>query len=202
MVIGITGSFGVGKTTVANMFRQLGEEVIDADQVAHMIVRPRTSAYRQIIACFGKKILVGVYISRKRLAREAFSDKKKLKRLDKIMHPKILRIIKGKIKKISSKDILVIDAALLIESGLLPWIDRLVVVKSKSEIQMQRLKKIGLTVNEMKRRINAQLSQDEKVGFADFIIDNSNGRKKTKRQVREIWNKISEDVAYGALRAT
>jgi dephospho-CoA kinase len=209
MVIGITGNFGVGKTTVTNMFRRLGARVIDADRIAHTIIRPKAAAYKQIIAYFGKKILLGSYISRKRLAREVFSGGEKLKRLNKIMHPKILRIIKERIKKISDREILVIDAALLIESGLsrtlaydqvvrkyrraqdlLPWVDKLIVVKSEPKIQMQRLKRSGLTVRETERRLNTQLAQDKKIGLADFVIDNSGSRSQTQKQVRKIWNKI------------
>ena len=190
MLIGITGNFGTGKTTVANMFHRLGAELIDADQIAHMIIKPHTPAYNQIIACFGKNVLTGIYISRRRLAEIVFSDKKKLKRLNKIMHPWILRIIKNRIRKSSNNRILVIDAALLIESGLLPWIDKLVVVKSRLKIQMQRLKKTGLATNEIKKRISFQSPQKEKIRLADFVIDNSGRRVQTEKQVRDIWNKI------------
>lgn len=209
MIIGITGNLGVGKTTVTKMFRRLGAQVIDADRIAHTIIKPCTSAYKQIIAYFGKKILLGPYISRKRLAREVFSGREKLRRLNKITHPKILRIIKSRIKKLSDREILVIDAALLIESGLprpfylgrdtarqkgrglLPWVDKLIVVKSEPKIQMQRLKRSGLTVREIERRLSAQLAQNKKIGLADFVIDNSGRRSQTEKQVRDIWNKIA-----------
>lgn len=191
MIIGITGNFGVGKTTVADMFRRLGARIIDADQIAHTIIQPYTSAYKQIIACFGKKVLVGIYISRGKLAKIVFSDKKKLERLNKIMHRKILRIIKSKVKKSSDSKVLVIDAALLVESGLLPWIDKLVVVKTRPKIQIQRLKKSGLTTNQIKARLNFQLPQDEKISLADFVIDNSGRRSQTEKQVRKIWDEVN-----------
>ena len=202
MVIGITGNFGCGKTTVAHMFYRLGTKLIDADKIAHAIIKPNTPIYRQIIACFGKRVLAGDYISRGRLAEIAFSDKKKLSKLNRITHPKIKKIIKSKIKNSSKDDILVIDAALLIESGILPWVDKLVVVKSKPKIQLLRLKKGGLAYNDIKRRLGFQSAQDEKIRLADFIIDNSARMTATERQVRDVWRKISEDITYGARRAT
>ena len=87
MVIGITGNFGVGKSTVAGMFGRLGARVIDADRIARQIIKPGCPAYKQIINYFGRGILVGFYISRRRLSKIVFSDKKKLKKLNAITHP-------------------------------------------------------------------------------------------------------------------
>jgi dephospho-CoA kinase len=190
MVIGVTGNLGVGKTTVARMFRKLGAKVIDADRIAHMIIKPCTPAYRQVIASFGRGVLAGIHISREKLAGIVFSEEKKIKKLNKITHPKILKIIKNKIKELPDKRILVIDAPLLIESGLSSWVDRLVVVKSQPGIQKQRLKKCGFTTNEINRRLNVQLSQKTKIGLADFVIDNSGTRNETQKQVRDIWRRI------------
>ncbi|MGD9014733.1 MAG: dephospho-CoA kinase [Candidatus Omnitrophota bacterium] len=209
MVIGITGNFGAGKSTVAKMFKRLGARIIDADQIAHAIIKPYSPVYRKILASFGKQVLAGVYISRKRLGEIVFSNQKKLNRLNKIMHPKILKIIKNRIKEFPAHQIIVVDAALLIESGLsskhawrcvhgryigvknlLPWIDKLIVVKSTRNIQFQRLKKKGLTDAVIERRISAQLSEAKKVRFADFVIDNSGQRSKTQKQVKEIWDKV------------
>jgi dephospho-CoA kinase len=192
MVIGITGNFGAGKTAVADVFRRLGARIIDADRIAHTIMKPRTPAYKEIVTVFGRRVLVGSYISRRRLAEMVFSDKKKLKKLNKITHPRILRMIKSRIKKLSDNEILVIDAPLLIESGLLPWVDRLIVVKCNLKIQMQRLKKSGLTANQIRTRLSFQLPQGEKIRFADFVIDNSSRRSRTEKQVREIWNRIKK----------
>ncbi len=190
MVIGITGNLGAGKTTVADMFRRLGARIIDADRIAHTIMKPRSSAYKEIIAVFGRGILAGSYINRSRLAEMVFSDKKKLKKLNKITHPRILRIIKSRIKKLSDNETLVIDAPLLIESGLKSRVDRLIVVECDPEIQMRRLKERGLTANQIRARLSFQLPQSEKARFADFVIDNRGRRSRTEKQVREIWNSI------------
>lgn len=210
MVIGITGNFGVGKTTVSKMFHRLGARIIDADEIGHTIIQPGSVVYKQIIIAFGKGVLWGSYISRKRLAREVFFNKLKLKRLNKIMHPRILKIIRGIITEVSGRRVLIIDAALLIELGLssrqllkqrglnpnwrggmLSWIDKLIVVKCEPKIQIRRLKKGGLTNDEVNRRLNVQLSQNDKIKLADFVIDNSGRKSQTQKQVRSIWNKIA-----------
>lgn len=190
MVIGVTGNFGTGKTTVAKMFARLGARVIDADKIAHEVIKPNSSIYKRIVGCFGKRILSGNYINRKRLADIVFLNKKNSQILNSIMHPEILRIIKGRIRESSDSEVIVIDAALLIESGLLPWIDKLVVVKSKSRIQIKRLRGRDMNIKEINRRLDFQLSQGKKIGYADFVIDNSGKKNQTKKQVKEIWYKI------------
>jgi len=147
MVIGITGSLGVGKTTVAGLFRRLGARVINADRIAHKIIKPGTPAYKRIISTFGRGVLRGNYISRRKLAAIVFSDRQALEKLNRITHPGIIRIIKDEIRGCNQNEVLVIEAALLIEAGLLSRIDKLVVVKSGQVVVKQRLKKSGFSQN-------------------------------------------------------
>ncbi|MFC1658241.1 dephospho-CoA kinase [Candidatus Omnitrophota bacterium] len=190
ILVGITGSFGAGKTTVAGMFRRKGAALVDADRIAHKLIQPHTAVYRRILACFPTGILSGKYISRRRLAETVFSDKKKLKKLNRIIHPAIIGIIKKRIKSFSGRKIIVVDAALLIESGLSVGLDKLIVVKCKPHVRMQRLKKKGLSPDMIKARLDVQLPQKQKIKFADFVIDNSASRQCTLKQVIGIWNKI------------
>ena len=192
MVIGVTGNLGVGKTTVAGMFQRLGARVINADRIAHTLIKPDRPAYRKIIKAFGKGVLSGIYISRKRLSKEAFSDRQKLNTLNRITHPEILSVIKEKIRKQSGRQVLVIDAPLLIESGLLPWVDKLVVVKLRPDIQMQRLRRSGLTAGQIKKRLSFQLLQAQKIHCADFVIDNKGTKRHTEKKVRDIWGRINQ----------
>ncbi|MFH1338230.1 MAG: dephospho-CoA kinase [Candidatus Omnitrophota bacterium] len=199
MVIGITGNFGSGKTTVAGMFRRLGAEVIDADRIAHQLMQPPGKVYRRLVACFGKDILSGrkPRINRKKLARIVFNDKGALDKLNAIIHPGILKIIDSRIKGSAKSETLAVDAPLLIETGLQHKVDAVVVVKAKSDVRIRRLKKSGLTADEIKNRQNFQLPQVQKLGFADFIVDNSGRRSRTGKQVRDIWNKITGGMRDG-----
>lgn len=187
MVIGITGSFGTGKTTVAKIFKSFGAKIIDADKIAHSLIKPKTMIYKKIIDTFGKDILKkNKTVDRKNLAKFVFNNKNLLKRFNGIMHPQILKIIKEKIKNYKDK-IIVLDAPLLIETGLHKIVDKLVVVKTNRETQIRRIQnKFSLTKDEILKRISSQIPLREKIRLADFVIDNSGTIKNTKKQAEQI----------------
>ncbi len=200
MILGITGNFGVGKTTVAKMFsRSRGVKIIDADRIAHEVIKPGNPAYNKVINAFGRGILVGPYISRKRLAKIVFGNKAKLKKLNRITHPVIVKIIKKHIKNTRAQEILFIEAALLAKSELLRYIDKLVVVKSKSSVQIHRLKQKGLKVEQISQRLKAQSCQHKKNKIADFVIDNNGNKAQTQKQVKEVLRRIRPDATSGLL---
>lgn len=191
IVVGLTGSFGSGKTTVAKIFKLLGAQVINADSIAHRIIKPQTKVYKKIIHAFGKDIVnKDRTINRDKLAKVVFNNKNLLERLNKIMHPQIIKIIKDKIKSSKSKFI-VIDAPLLIETGLHRAVDKLIVVKTDPEMQLKRIKdKFSFSPGEILKRIRYQIPLKEKIRLADFVIDNSETLDNTKKQVariRRLW---------------
>jgi dephospho-CoA kinase len=187
IVIGLTGSFGSGKTTVAGIFRSLGAEIIDADKIAHALIKPRTGIYKKIVKIFGKDIInADKHINRERLARVVFNHRDLLKRLNRVIHPPIIRIIKKRIKAVS-KGIVVLDAPLLIEAGLERTVDKLIVVTVTRKKQIERVRaKTGLSPQEILKRIHTQLPLSHKVRLADFVIDNSGTIGKTRKQVNAI----------------
>ena len=207
MVIGITGNFGTGKSTVACMFKQLGARLIDADKIAHQLLKDKGRTYEKVIACFGQGIISAPSgnISRKKLADIVFNNPEALKRLNSIMHPAIVKAIQQKISQSSDSQILVVDAALLIEwvissayhrhykriKDLVPWIDKLIIVTARLQTRALRLKKQGWTINQIEKRLRFQLPDNKKSRFADFVIDNNGSRRQTEKQAREIWDKIS-----------
>jgi len=194
-VIGLTGGFGTGKTTVAEMLHALGAEVIDADRIARQLLRPQEKVYRKIVFLFGNKILKkgSLQIERKKLARIVFQNKLALKKLNKIIHPEVIRIIKGKLKKIKKKFV-VIDAPLLLEAGLEKDVDILVVVKADNAKQIKRLKlKFGLAEEEIKKRIAQQMPLGEKIKKADFLIDNNGSKRQTRKSVERLWRWLNQE---------
>lgn len=187
IILGLTGSFGTGKSTVAGIFKARGVKIIDADEIAHRVIRPKTKIYEKMISAFGQDILdKDKAVNRNKLARIVFENKDLLKRLNKLIHPQVIRIIKEKIKS-ARAEIIIIDAPLLIEAGLHKIADKLIVVKTNSQIQIKRVKdKFSLAPEEIKKRIRCQIPLKEKIRVADFVIDNSKTLKNTKKQVEKI----------------
>lgn len=194
-IIGVTGGFGTGKTLVAGIFKKLGACVIDADEITHGLLSRKNLVYRRTVAKFGRGILNNdKTINRKKLAAVVFSSINKLLEYQKIIHPRIIKIIKQRIKDFKSRPakckLIVLDAPLLIEMGLSSIVDRVVVVKTSKKNQHLRLKNKFRADLAIFKRLKYQLSLSEKLKISDYIIDNNTTRKNTEKQVRLIWDKL------------
>ncbi len=190
IVIGITGSFACGKSTVARMLKTAACELIDADKVAHAALRQGGTVYKKIVNFFGEGILKkNKHIDRAKLAGIVFVNSPALKKLNQMVHPMVIKEIIQRIKN-SKKKIVILDAPLIIESGLRSLVDQLVVVTVKPGQQFSRTKSRFLKKREITGRIKSQISQDAKEHFANFIIDNSGPMSETRKQVFEIRRKL------------
>ena len=188
MILGITGSFGSGKTTVANMFKRYGFEAINADGLYHDIYQKDESLKSKIIKYFGT-------LDRAKIKKIVFKDYKKLKKLNEITHPIIIREIKNKIKEIQKNKKneikIVLDVPLLIEAKMQDMAAKIIVVKCNKKTQIERLLKKGRhTREEIKNIINSQMPAEEKIRYADFVVDNSKSIEETKRQIEAIISSI------------
>lgn len=179
MIIGITGSFGSGKTTVSNLFRNYNFKIINVDKLYHNIYNKDKSLQNKIKKEFET-------LNRSKIKKIVFNDYKKLKKLNSITHPIIIKEL-NKIIKHSNKKNLVIDIPLLIEVKATNLVDKIVVVKCKKEIQIKRiLKKKKHSKKEINNIIKSQMPFKEKIKYADFIVDNSFSINKTKSRVNNI----------------
>lgn len=199
--VGLTGSIAVGKSGVLSEFRALGCLTIDADQVAHEVIMPPSRAYHQIVDAFGREVLDrSGEIDRARLGARVFDDREKLTRLNAIVHPRVREAIERRLHDLAASHpdrITVIDGALIIEAGHRHDYDRLVVVFCDPEEQLRRVMARGsLNREEAVRRVNAQLSSDEKRKYADFEIDTSGTSDQTRAKVAEIYQRL-KGVAGG-----
>ena len=193
VVIGITGGVGTGKSTVAKMFQQLGAVVLDADVIAHLVMEPKRLAWRQIVKAFGEDVLnEDQTINRKRLAAIVFADDERRKWLERIIHPKVLHVIKQQLHRLKrSRRVraVVLDVPLLMEAGAEGLADVLVVVTAPPQVQRERLKKkYGWSEEETNARMAAQWDLSAKVALADHVVENSDGVDATRTQVKRIWN--------------
>jgi dephospho-CoA kinase len=185
--IGITGSFGAGKTAVAGMFAAgLGHaRVIDADALAHEILRHDAACVRAVVKSFGPDIVSGAGIDRAKLGKVVFNDPSALRKLEGIIHPRLRRKIIEEMKK--ARGVFILDAAILIEAGWHKMVDVLVVVKARREVQLARaMARTGLSGRDVLKRIRRQMPFSEKRQYADFVIDNSAGAAVTRKHVEGV----------------
>jgi dephospho-CoA kinase len=195
--VGLTGSIAVGKSFVCRVFRELGCHIIDADLIARDVVRAGTEGLRQIVDEFGPEILLpDGELDRKKLGDIVFADDAKRQRLNSIVHPLVIEEQDREIRKIEKRSpdgIVIVDAALMIESGGYKRFEKLIVVFCGPEIQLQRLmKRDGLTEDEARRRIGAQMPQEDKKRFATHLIDTSAGFNETRRRTEEVFLALTQ----------
>lgn len=193
--VGLTGSIAVGKSFVCDVFRELGCHVLDADKTAREVVEPGTPGLLRIVESFGEGILnPDGTLDRKKLASIIFSDDAKRQLLNSIVHPLVFSVQNkwlGDREWDDPNGIAIIDAALMIESGGYKRFDHLIVVWCNPDIQLRRLmSRDNLDEAEARRRIAAQMSQEEKKKYADFLIDTSGGFSDTRARVSEVFDTL------------
>jgi len=193
-VLGLTGGIGSGKSMVASMFAQLGAEVIDADQLAREVVEPGQPALQEIATAFGSDVLMpDGRLDRGKLARIIFADPVSRARLNAITHPRIQeRMATEMALRGSRPGLLILDIPLLYENDRASTVGAVIVVWVDSKTQLRRLnERDGLTVDEARQRIAAQMPLDEKRARADLVVDNSGSRENTRRQVEAIYRRFA-----------
>ena len=192
--LGLTGGIASGKSAVAAILREMGFAVLDADSLAHTLIEPGQSAYDEVVREFGPAIIdANGRVDRARLARVVFADREKLDRLNAIVHPRVKAAILQQLDEWSrngARDVAFVEAALLVEAGYQKDLDGLVVAWSRPEQQLERLRARGLSDEEARRRIAAQLPVMEKLKFATEKIDCSGSLEDTRRQVEALAAKL------------
>src|SRR5271169_6550732 len=191
---GLTGGIASGKSAVAGMLREMGFHVIDADALGHEVMEPGTRAFEEIKREFGKGVIgADGRIDRGKLGAVVFADRRKLERLNAIVHPRVeeemVRLF-AEWEKSGVADAAFVEAALLVEAGYQKNLDGLVVAWCRPEQQMERLLARGLSEVEARRRIEAQMPAEEKLKFATEKIDCSGTMEETRRQVGELAKRL------------
>ena len=193
--IGLTGSIAVGKSFVLGVLRELGARTIDADQVARECVEPGTPGLAAIVSEFGDGVLnPDRSLDRAKLGEMVFGDEAKREKLNSILHPFIIARQDELMRQWEAETpdaIAVIDAALMIESGGYKRFHKLIVVHCQPEIQIQRLmKRNNFSREEAELRVKSQMPQEEKMKYADYLIDTSHGFENARTQVHALWGNL------------
>jgi len=192
--LGLTGGIASGKSAVAAMLRELGFSVLDADSLAHKLIEPGQPGYDEVLREFGPSIAgAGGRIDRAKLSSIVFADRGRLDRLNAIVHPRVAEVIFSQFElwhRAGVRDAVFVEAALLIESGIHKNLDGLVVAWCEPEQQFERLLARGLSANEARRRIAAQLPVEEKLRLSTEKIDCSGSLEETRRQVTALAVKL------------
>ena len=196
-ILGLTGNIASGKSLVASMLAKHGARVIDVDDIAKKIVEPGQPTWERIVESFGKDILnQDDTINRKTLGDIIFNDEQKRKVLNDITHPVIIQTARDKVEKFKKENakVVIIEAALIVEKGgLKDLIDKLIVVTSDQNSQIDRLAgRNDFSQEEALSRINSQMPASEKAKHGDYVIDNSGSIEETEKQVYDLWKEITE----------
>ena len=199
--VGLTGSIAVGKSFVLEVLRELGARTIDADQIARECVEPGTLGLTAVVREFGDAVLnANGSLDRPRLGAVIFADHARREKLNSILHPFIIARQDDVMRQWESETpnaVAVIDAALMIESGGYKRFDKLIVVHCQPEIQVERLmKRNSLSREEAELRIQSQMPQEDKMKYADYLIDTSGAFADTRTQVETLWQTLQSLAAH------
>ncbi|MFQ9309574.1 MAG: dephospho-CoA kinase [Paraclostridium sordellii] len=196
LVIGLTGNIGCGKSSLSKILKDNSLDIIDADIISREIMS-NNKLLEEVFQVFGEDVKdKDGNLNRKKLASIVFSDDKKLIALNDITHPAIKNEIKRRIKDIENKgrNIVIVDAALLIEGKFLDLIDKLIVITCDEKEQLNRvMDRDNSNMDEALNRISSQMSQDEKVKFGDYIIDNSGSLEELNYKANKLITYIKEN---------
>lgn len=191
-VIGITGGIGTGKTEVATLLEALGAEVVDADLVAHETYAPGTEGFCEVVAGFGESVLTASgHVDRRRLADIVFEDRAALKRLQDIVHPRARAAVAGKLNSMREGRVeaAVLVAPLLVEAGWTDLVDEVWVTTVDADSVVDRVgRRDGLAPDAVRARVEAQASEEERLAYADAVVDNGGSLDELRERVTELWS--------------
>jgi len=190
LVVALTGGIGSGKSTVGQIFAQLGAIVIDSDQLARDVIERGSIGFNEVVAKFGDEILKNGEINRQILASLIFKDPAKRSELEQITHPLIRRAFAKMVSSASPDSIVINQIPLLVESNHDYKFDHIITVSASESIRSERLIKRGLTNDQIKQRMGAQATDQMREDIADSVIVNEKNEQELTDQVEKIWEQL------------
>ncbi len=201
LIVGLTGGIGSGKTTVSNLFADLGIDIIDTDVIAHDLVTHDPSILKQIVTLFGDDVLQDDRtLDRKKLAKIIFSQKEGKQQLEGILHPKIRAIVQNQLQNCKSRDTppkyVIVVIPLLFETEFNDFLDRVLVVLADESIRIQRIKQRDhRSLEQIQAIISSQVGDEKRISEANDIIENNHDLAALKPQIKQLDKKYaSSDI--------
>ncbi len=199
LLVGLTGGIASGKSLVGRVFRDLGAHLIDADRIVHSLLSKNEQAWKEVLDHFGRDILLpNNEINRKKLGDIVFNDSEQREWINRCLHPKVFDAFVASVRNFRNHPpdtIIVLDAALLIETGYYKKMDRTVVVYATPEQQLERLsQRDNFSKEQALVRIQSQMPLDEKRRYADYVIENTGSREHTEHQARNVYLKLKQEA--------
>jgi dephospho-CoA kinase len=200
--IAITGGAGSGKTTVARMFKELGAEVLDADEVAREVVAVGEPAWQDLRRLYGDDYFnPDGSLNRSKLAGRVFADPEARRRLDGVIHPRVAAALQARMAALAGRrvQLVLVDVPLLFETGREAAFDRVIVVTAPQDQRLRRLReRDGRGEEEIRGILAAQWPLDDKAARADYVVDNGGGLSDTREQVTNIWGDLKNQLDTGS----
>jgi dephospho-CoA kinase len=190
LVVALTGGIGSGKSTVGQIFAQLGAIVIDSDQLARDVMERGSIGFNEVVAKFGDEILKNGEIDRQILASLVFRDPAKRSELEQITHPLIRKAFTKVVSSALPDSIVINQIPLLVESNHDYKFDHIITVSASESIRSERLIKRGLTNEQIKQRMQAQATDQMREDIADSVIVNEKSEQEVTDQVEKIWEQL------------
>lgn len=194
LIVALTGGIGSGKSTVGELFQQLGAMVVDSDQLAREVVERGSLGFEQIVTLFGDEILKNGEINRSLLAEIIFKDPSKRKNLEQITHPLIRKAFADIVSKSGDQAIVINQIPLLVESKYEYNFDHVITVSTSEDKRIARLLAKGYTQEQIQNRMNSQVSDADREKIADSIIQNNESEKELLPQVEKIWEQLQSKL--------
>ena len=194
LIVALTGGIGSGKSTVGELFRQLGAVVVDSDQLAREVVERGSLGFEQIVTLFGDEILKNGEINRSLLAEIIFKDPAKRKDLEQITHPLIRKAFADIVAKSGDQAIVINQIPLLVESKYEYNFDHVITVSTSENKRIARLLAKGYTQEQIQNRMNSQVCDADREKIADSIIQNNESEKELLPQVEKIWEQLESKL--------
>lgn len=192
MYLGLSGGIGSGKSTVAKILSELGAVVIDADAIAKEVLEPGQVGYESVVHAFGGSVLdTSGNIDRKQLAAAVFQDTSQLAQLEAIVHPAVSARVTQIRESLPANSIVVYDTPLLVEKQLQDQFDKVIIVIADVDIRRSRLVGRGLDTSDIAARIANQVTDEQRMAVADFVVTNNGSLQELREHVTQVWHQLT-----------